>query len=286
MTRRIVSLALAAFAFCACAQQAAYDLTEHLGCCYGIDGASTITEAGGSYVEIGINGFLIPEESDEAFAANLAAAKACQLPILAGNGYYPGDIKLTGPEADLDRAVNYARTAITRAEQVGLKYMVLGSGGARRIPDGFDRDEARAQFVELLRQMGPIAAEHGITIVIEPLRPEETNFINSVREGTSICKEVNHPSVCVLADFYHMAQAGEDAGAIVEAGSLLRHCHIAECERRSAPGVEGDDFTPYFKALKEIGYEGNVSIECVWDDFNAQLAPAFAEMKKQIQSIQ
>ena len=45
MTRRIVSLALAAFAFCACAQQAAYDLTEHLGCCYGIDGASTITEA-------------------------------------------------------------------------------------------------------------------------------------------------------------------------------------------------------------------------------------------------
>lgn len=281
MKTPFIFLTIAALAVCSC--KGSYDLSEHLGCCASIDEVQTVADAGGVYAEISINGFLIPEQSDEEFAANLAKAEASPIPIIAGNGYYPGSIKLTGPDADLDRAVNYAKTATERAEQVGLKYMVLGSGAAREIPEGFPYEEAEAQFVQLLKEMGPIAAEHGIVIVIEPLRPQETNFINSVREGTAICKKVGHPNICVLADFYHMAQAGEDAGAIVEAGSLLRHCHIAECEERTAPGVKGDDFTPYFNALEQIGYKGNVSIECGWSD--EQLAPAFAEMKRQIESL-
>lgn len=277
--------AVSALAASSCAQAPVYNLAEHIGCCRWVEEAQPIADAGGAYLEIGINAFLCPEESDEVFAANLEKARSCPIPILSGNGFYPGDIRLTGEDADLDRALNYARTAIIRAEAVGLRYMVLGSGGARRIPDGFSREEAEQQFVTLLKGMGPIAAEHGITIVIEPLRTQETNFINSVREGTAICRKVDHPNICVLADFYHMAQENEDAGAIVEAGDLLRHCHIAECEGRTCPGVHGDDFTPYFKALREIGYEGNISIECVWDDFGTQIAPSIAEMKGQIESI-
>ncbi len=270
---------------CSCAPASVYNLADHIGCCRWVEEAGPIADAGGAYLEIGINSFLCPEESDEVFAGNLEKAKVCPVPILSGNGFYPGDIRLTGEDADLDRALDYARTAIIRAGTLGLQYMVLGSGGARNIPDGFSREEAENQFVTLLKGMGPIAAEHGITIVIEPLRCKETNFINSVREGTAICRKVDHPNICVLADFYHMAQEGEDAGAIVEAGGLLRHCHIAECEGRTCPGVHGDDFTPYFKALKEIGYEGNISIECGWEDFETQIAPAIAEMKRQIESI-
>lgn len=277
--------AVSAFMSCSCTPAPEYDLAGHIGCCRRVEEAVHIADAGGAYLEIGINSFLCPEEGDEVFAANLEKAKDCPVPILAGNGFYPGDIRLTGEDADLDRALDYARTAIIRAGTLGLRYMVLGSGVARRIPDGFSREEAENQFVTLLKGMGPIAAEHGITIVIEPLRSEETNFINSVREGTAICRKVNHPDICVLADFYHMAQEGEDAGAIVEAGDLLRHCHIAECEGRTCPGVHGDDFTPYFKALKEIGYEGNISIECDWEDFESQIAPAIDEMKRQIESI-
>ena len=282
----LTTAVVSALMLCACTQAPVYNLADHIGCCRSIEDASFIADAGGAYVEIGINAFLIPEESDEVFAANLKAARECPLPIISGNGFYPGDIRLTGPDADLERALNYARTAIIRAEAVGLRYMVLGSGGARHIPDGFSKAEAEEQFVTLLKGMGPIAAEHGITIVIEPLRSGETNFINSVREGTAICKKVDHPNICVLADFYHMAMEGEDAGAIVEAGSLLRHCHIAECEGRTCPGVHGDDFTPYFEALEEISYEGNISIECGWEDFANQIGPSIAEMKRQISLIQ
>lgn len=262
-----------------------YDMTEHIGVCTGIEDAEKIMDAGGSYVEIGISRFLMPESPDSAFADNLALAKASPLPVVSGNGFFPGDLHLTGPEADMERAVAYARKAFERGAMIGMQYFVLGSGRARSIPEGFDRAEGRAQFVELCKKIAPYAEKAGITIVIEPLRSQETNFINTVHEGYEIVREVGHPALCVLADFYHMTQESEGPESIIEAGAALRHCHIAEDEGRQAPGTGGQDFTPYFKALKAIGYKGNISIECRWNDIDSQMAPAIAEMKRQMETI-
>ena len=71
----------------------------------------------------------------------------------------------------------------------------------------------------------------------------------------------------------------------IKSADKLVHCHIAECEERTAPGVKGDDFTPYFKALKEIKYDGRISFECSWQDVSAQLPKAVEVMKEQINSI-
>lgn len=262
-----------------------FNLEDNIGICTSIEESSVVYDAGGAFIECNINGLLKPEAPDEEFEAALAAEGKPALPIYSGNCFYPGDIKFIGPEADIQRAFEYACKAFERGERLGMKVFVLGSGAARRIPEGFSRDEARKQFVELCRKMGPEARKHGITVTIEPLRPQETNFINSVREGLSIVKEVDDPNIRVLADIYHMAQAGEGPDAIIEAGQYLKHCHVAETKKRTPPGDKGDDFTPYFKALKEIGYTGRIAIECVWKDFASQSGPAVAEMKKQIESI-
>lgn len=47
-------------------------------------------------------------------------------------------------------------------------------------------------------------------IVVEPMRRQECNFINTVVEGTAIVGKVNHPNVHLLFDVYHMLQNGED----------------------------------------------------------------------------
>lgn len=288
MKKTVFNILAAALCLCttACGTKTeTYDLSEHIGACRGIGDAAILQEAGASYIEIAISRFLMPESPDQDFEENLALAKASPIPVLSGNGFYPGDIRLTGPEAETERAVAYARKAFERGAQIGMKYFVLGSGKARAIPEGFDPAEARAQFVDLCRQIAPYAEAAGITIVIEPLRRQETNFINSVHEGYGIVKEVGHPALCVLADFYHMTQESEGPESIIEAGAALRHCHIAEDINREAPGTSGQDFTPYFKALEEIGYRGNISIECRWNDFGSQVAPAIAEIKRQLETI-
>lgn len=261
-------------------------LSDRIGVCTSLSNALLVKAAGGHHVEQGISGFMMPEKSEEEFANNKEVVARSVLPILSCNGFFPGDIRLTGPNAEHERAIRYTETAMHRCAETGVVTAVLGSGGARSIPEGFSREEGEAQFVELLKKMGPIAKKYGVTIVIEPLRKKECNFINTVEEGYEIAKKVNHPNIRVLADLYHMMQEGEGPQSIVKAGrKYLRHVHVAEKARRTPPGVDGDDFTPYFRALKKIKYKGNISIECGWNDFKKQVGPAIQELKKQLATV-
>jgi|GEM_PF-6114 len=252
------------------------------GICTGSGYSTLLKENGYDYLEEGVQSLLAPKVTDEQFARKVAQARDAGIPIYACNGFIPAEMRVTGPEAQHDAIVEYSETVFRRAQEAGVKRIVFGSGKARQIPDGFDRQQARGQFVDLLKRLGPIAARHDVVVVIEPLRSGECNFVNTVAEATAIAREVNHPNIKVLADFYHMAQENEGPEAIVAAGAMLQHCHIAEKEKRTAPGIAGDDFTPYFKALRQIHYAGGVSIEGGWGEgLQQNLAKALAIMKTQ-----
>ena len=233
----------------------------HLGLCTSASAnAGLIAGSTLDYVEENVQGFLLPRDPDAAaWTRRLADAKACGKPIRA-----------------------WATTAFARAKQAGITAIVFGSGGSRRIPDGFDRAQARAQFVDLLKELGPLAAAQNVTLVVEPLNTGECNFITSVDEGAAIVRDAATPGVRLLADIYHMLRDAEGPAAITRAGSLLAHVHIAEREKRTAPGVAGDDFAPYLRALAGIGYDGNLSIESGWQDLAAQLPAALAELRRQL----
>ena len=269
---------------CGCCSR--HTFSPRIGLCGGLGhNEDLLLAAGVDYCEAGVAGNLQPLRPDADFKPFKDAARRSCLPVAAANGFFPGELKLVGPEADIENALAYTRVAFERAEQLGIKTVVLGSGGARNIPDGFNRKKAFRQFVALCKGIGPIAEAHGIVVAIEPLRTQETNFINSVREGLEIVRAAGHPCIKVLADFYHMTQVGEGPDALIEAGSDLVHCHIAENARRTAPATDGDDFTPYLQALKDIGYKGGISMECGWDDFDSQIIPAVAEIRRQISTL-
>jgi sugar phosphate isomerase/epimerase len=224
---------------------------------------------------------LIPQESDNKFEDKLKAAEKAPLKVYSYNGFLPGTLKSTGPETDHDAILKYAETAFVRAQRLDSKIIVFGSGGSRNLPEGFSYEQGTEQFTALLKRMGPIAAKYNITVVIEPLNRKECNFINSVKEGADIARAVNHPNIAVLADIYHMAIEDEGPESLRYAGELLRHCHMAERDGRKMPGTNNYDFTPYFKALKDIHYQGRLSLEGRWDNFDEQLAPVIAYLNEQ-----
>jgi len=236
-----------------------------IGVCTGIGSAAEIDpdSTGCSYVEVSVTGALVPEKSDSVFAQLFQQMMELRVPVRCANGFFPGDVKLVGPEVDTMRIRKYVTVAMKRAGQVGIETIVLGSGGARRIPEGFDMEKAKEQFVSICSMIASVAEDNGIVVVLEPLNPAETNFVNTTLEGAEIVREVDSPYFRLLADFFHMARAGENPYEnLLAVRDCLYHCHIAEKENRTAPGVEGDDFTPYFRALKDISYCGRISIEC------------------------
>jgi len=259
--------------------------SPRLGVCTSIGHAAVLKGAGCEYVEESVQGFLVPDKPEGEFREKAAALAGAGLPVVACNSFLPGALKSVGPEARHDRIIAYAETAFRRARQAGVGIVVFGSGGSRSIPEGFDRTVARDQFVGLLQGLGPIAREHGVVVVVEPLHAGECNFINTVAEGAAIVKEAGHPNVRLLADIYHMLRESEGPEALVEAGPLLKHCHIAERDRRTPPGTAGDDFGPYLLALKRAGYAGAISLECRWDDLARELPRAIRALKDQIAAI-
>ncbi len=256
-----------------------------IGVCTPIGDAAILKMSGCDYVEEGVRRFLVPDRPEEEFEILFAALGKSSLPLLACNGFLPETLKSVGPEVSHDEIIAFAETAFRRARRSGVNHIVFGSAGSRMIPGGFDRAAARRQFVRLLRLMGDAARNNDLTIVIEPLNRSECNFIISVSEGIDLVREVGHPNIRLLADVYHMLCESEGPESIVRAGDLLRHCHIAEKEGRSPPGTSGEDFRPYFRALKRIGYSGGISIECRWEDLAGQLPRAVASLKEQIAEV-
>lgn len=252
-----------------------------IGICTGPNNANLMAEAGYTYFEGGVQWLLVPEDPDEKFDSIFRVVQDAALPARACNSFLPGRLKSVGPEAVHDEILAYAETAFKRAQMLGIETIVFGSGGSRSIPEGFPADSARQQFITLLKRMGPVAGKYDVTVVLEPLNKKEVNFLNSVKEGAGIVEEVDHPNIRLLADIYHMMMEDEGPESILEHGHLIKHLHIAEEEGRAAPGTHNEDFVPYFRALKEIGYTGRISIEGRWDDLAAQAPGAIAYMNQQ-----
>lgn len=243
-----------------------------LGVCGSPAAAGVVAAAGFDYLEVNVVRDLQPELPDHAVAESLDALRNLPLPAPVANVFLPGTLKLTGDAVDTAALKQYVRTAFARAAAVGVNIIVFGSGGARRIPDGFDRPRAWAQLVDFGRLIGPLAAAHGITIAVEPLNYAECNVLNTVAESAQYVLDVNHPGVRLLVDAYHWARNEESAASIVAAEPLLVHAHIATYTERLAPGQEACDFTPFFHALCATGYTGALSVEARGD-----VTPAWAQ---------
>ena len=95
-------------------------------------------------------------------------------------------------------------------------------------------------------------------------------------------RRANHPAVKLLVDLFHMLRNGESPDDILKVGPLIRHAHLAENNDRAAPGVNGEDFRPFLRALRKVGYNDRLALEPIWTDLPNQLAPALREVRRQL----
>jgi sugar phosphate isomerase/epimerase len=258
---------------------------EKIGISTSIENNGILASAGYSFVEENARGFLVPSEPDSVFEQKLALLKGSKLPVEACNSFLPGNLKCVGPAPAHEEILKFGESAFRRAQMAGVRTIVFGSGGARGIPEGFSREKAKQQFISICRQLATLAQKYNVIISLEPLNSQECNFINSLAEGAEIINAVRHENFRLLADIYHMMKENESPSSITKYGHLLYHTHIAEKKDRTAPGVNNEDFIPYFKTLKEIKYEGRMTIECSWENLGNQAAGSLKFLRSQLSVI-
>ena len=234
------------------------------------------------FIEGHVQNFLLPFASEAEFAVHAAALRACPLAMPAANCLLPGNLRIVGPVVDVPALTRYGETIFRRAREVGMTLMVVGSAGARMIPAGWSATRAFEQYVELLRLYAPLAQAQGVTLVVEPLNRVECNLVNTIVEGAEAVRRADHPAVKLLVDLFHMLRNGESPEAILRVGPI-HHAHLAEDKDRAAPGVNDEDFRPFFRALKKIGYNERLTIECIWKESPAlEAAAAVTALRQQL----
>lgn len=254
------------------------------GICATVQETAALPDVTFDYLEVTVQGFLVPEQPDEVFEAHLQQAKQLPVPIEAANSLLPGDLALIAtPErpVDTERIERYMRTALDRAAKTGIRVIVFGSGVARACPEGYSKEAALEQLSAYLVTWSRWGRAQGVQIVLEPLRYEETNTLNTVNEAGMLVSRVADSGARLLADTYHMACNGEDPRSILDWGSYLAHVHVAEQQERAAPGRFGEDLQPYFRQLHQAGYDRRISIECRWVDLAQEVAPAIQTLRAQ-----
>jgi len=247
---------------------------------------SILAAAGYSFMVVSISRYISPRTvSEAAFQKNVALFQQLKTPVYAVNIFIPGELKLVGPKVNEKAVMAYVDSVMFRLSQTGTRLIIWGSGGARRVPDGFDRKIARRQMIAIGKKIAAAGARYNIVVALENLNSSETNFINTVEEALYIVKKVNHPNLRLDADIYHMLKENEAPDILTKTKKYLVHVEIAEKEQRTPPGVTGADFRPYLRALHQIGYHQKIGIEGSWKNLSGMAAPCLQYLQGQIDEV-
>lgn len=231
------------------------------GICTSVAKAAEVKLAGWDFVEENVQVLFRGTEPDEKYDG-LAKVRGAALPVPAANCLVPGSLKITGPAVDPQALERYMTNVLRRAGEAGCRTLVFGSGGARQVPEGWDKAKATDQIVEFARMAAPIAGKCGVTLVLEHLNVTECNIVTTLTEELAIVRRVGHPNLMALLDTYHFWADDLSLEDAKELAPYVRHVHLADKEGRVAPGESGkSDYRPIFAMLKNVGYDGMLSVE-------------------------
>jgi D-psicose/D-tagatose/L-ribulose 3-epimerase len=169
----------------------------------------------------------------------------------------------------------------SQSQRVGVKYLcqlldqmveldcpILGGPVYSYVgrADAVGRVEYRNQWkavVKNLKVVAKYAEERGKLVCLEPLNRFETDFINTIEQGLKLIEDVGSPALKLHMDTFHANIEEKFLGdAIRRAGKHLRHIHACGSDR-GTPGNDHTDWRDIAAALKEIHYQGDISIESV-----------------------
>jgi sugar phosphate isomerase/epimerase len=169
---------------------------------------------------------------------------------------------LTHPELSVrERTGQYLVQLVEFCADLDGRFMVVGSPKQRNRLAGVELGQARQWTVAVFQAAVERARERGVTICFEPLAPSETNFINTAAEAIELVRQVGRSSFKIILDVKAMSSEGKPIPQIIrESWPHFAYFH-ANDPNLKGPGFGAVDFHPIAAALKEVGYDGFVSVE-------------------------
>ncbi|ARA94197.1 hypothetical protein AWN76_014230 [Rhodothermaceae bacterium RA] len=177
----------------------------------------------------------------------------------------PHGLHFTTPdEAVRQQAIDYLKALIDFSADLNGPYLIFGSPGQRSTTGGSTVGEAKRRLVDGLAAVADHAADRGVMVLLEHLSPDQTDVVNLLFEAREIVDAVGRPEAINAMFDYHNT-TGELHGfdrLIRDYADYIKHVQIQEMDGRYlGTGNAIHDYAASFQALKDIGYDGWISLE-------------------------
>jgi D-psicose/D-tagatose/L-ribulose 3-epimerase len=204
----------------------------------------------------------------------------------------PRQCHLVSPQPEVRaRGVEFLKTCVGRTAELGAHLvcgpMYAGLGvmtGRRRTPEEWN------WAVEGLQVVAQHAQKCQVTVCLEPLNRFETYLLNTLEDAARLIHDIGAPNVKIHFDTFHAnIEERHPAEALRSVAGDLGHIHISENDR-GIPGTGHNDWRGVLTALKDMAYDGWLTIEsfaqpepdlaaaaAIWRD----LAPSGDELAQQ-----
>jgi len=204
----------------------------------------------------------------------------------------PRECHLVSPLPEVRaRGVEFLKTCVDRTAELGARLvcgpMFAGLGvmtGCRRTPEEWN------WAVEGLQVVAHHAQKRYVMVCLEPVNRFETYFLNTLEDAARLIHDIGEPNVKIHFDTFHAnIEERHPAEALRSVARELGHVHASENDR-GIPGTGHNDWPGVLKTLKDIGYDGWITIEsfaqpepdlaaaaAIWRD----LAPSGDELAQQ-----
>lgn len=159
------------------------------------------------------------------------------------------------------RTAGYLGDLARLCRDLGGDVMVFGSPQQRNRTEGQTLEQAMENAAEVLRDVVPVLEETSVRIALEPLGPAEGDFLNTAAEARRLAAMVGSDQIQLHLDVKAMSSEQTPIPQLIrDNADALIHFH-ANDPNRQGPGMGEVDFQPILEALRQIGYDGWVSVE-------------------------
>ncbi len=177
----------------------------------------------------------------------------------------PADVRVTQQGFNLYVWTEHAKRSLRRMADLGCRKIVWSDGRARVLPEEGEVAGLKEQMLQFLFMLCEAAGALGITVLVEPLGPRRTNFLNTIEEAAEFLQRVGKDNLSCAISLRELEPIGLTLEGLRDKGRLIGHVHL---ENPGAPGGarlcprpnDGQDYRPFLGALKGMGYSGSVSL--------------------------
>ena len=202
-----------------------------------------------------------PRTVDVDLVAKLAAKYSLEIPMVCtGECFGQEGLCFSDPDdAKRNEAIRRGKEAVDLAVKFGAQINIGRFRGGHMF--GFDDDLCLSRSNAGMKEVAAYAEKMGTKMAIEPVNPIASNYINTTQEGLALLKTLNEPGASIMLDSNHMFLSDKNSiDSIREAKGKFTYVHLVD-SNRLWPGNCKIDFEKFIGTLKEVGYDGWLSVE-------------------------